>query len=113
VQVEFWDFTIFGRTYTTWPIFNIADVSVSLGFLIILLFHNKIFNTGELSPAGGDEQSTPVDGGYPAQLNNGSSLKNTSIQDPVLPDTLTENSQIEDTKENAVPGPGRTGEIKN
>ncbi len=43
VQVEFWDFTFLGRTYTTWPIFNVADVSVSLGFFIILAFHNRIF----------------------------------------------------------------------
>ncbi len=43
VQVEFWDFTFLGRTYTTWPIFNVADVSVTCGFLIILLFHKKIF----------------------------------------------------------------------
>lgn len=43
VQVEFWDFTIGGRTYTTWPIWNIADAAVSAGFLIILLFHNRIF----------------------------------------------------------------------
>ncbi|HEY3251823.1 MAG TPA: signal peptidase II [Ignavibacteria bacterium] len=43
VQVEFWDFTFLGRTYTTWPIFNIADVAVSMGFFIILVFHNKIF----------------------------------------------------------------------
>jgi signal peptidase II len=45
VQVDFWDFTIFGRTYTTWPIFNVADVSVTIGFLVILLFHKKIFKT--------------------------------------------------------------------
>ena len=43
VQVEFWDFTFLGRTYTTWPIFNMADVSVTVGFLIILVFHRKIF----------------------------------------------------------------------
>lgn len=43
VQVEFWDFTIMGRTYTTWPIWNIADAAVSAGFLIILIFHNRIF----------------------------------------------------------------------
>lgn len=43
MQVEFWDFTIMGRTYTTWPIWNIADAAVSAGFLIILFFHNKIF----------------------------------------------------------------------
>lgn len=43
VQVEFWDFTFLGKTYTTWPIFNIADVSVTIGFLIILFFHKRIF----------------------------------------------------------------------
>ncbi len=47
VQVEFWDFTFLGKTYTTWPIFNIADVSVSAGFLIILFFHKKIFKHDE------------------------------------------------------------------
>jgi signal peptidase II len=47
VQVEFWDFTFMGRTYTTWPIFNIADVSVTLGFLIILVFNRKIFKQHE------------------------------------------------------------------
>lgn len=53
VQIDFWDFTIFGRTYTTWPIFNIADVSVTIGFLIILVFHKRIFKTHEveLKPA--------------------------------------------------------------
>ncbi len=43
VQVEFWDFTFLGKTYTTWPIFNVADVSVTIGFLIILFFHKRIF----------------------------------------------------------------------
>jgi signal peptidase II len=47
VQVEFWDFTLFGRTYTTWPIFNMADMSVTLGFLIILLFNKRIFKPHE------------------------------------------------------------------
>lgn len=113
VQVEFWDFTIFGRTYTTWPIFNIADVSVSAGFIIILLFHNKIFNTLEPKPAGTDEHSPPVDGEYPAELNAGSSSNGSNNRGPVLTDTSIINSQIEDTKENADAGPGGTGEIKN
>jgi len=50
VQVEFWDFTFLGKTYTTWPIFNVADVSVTLGFLIIILFNKKIFKTEEETP---------------------------------------------------------------
>lgn len=41
IQVEFWDFTLFGNTYETWPIFNIADSSVTIGVAIILLFHKE------------------------------------------------------------------------
>ena len=69
MQVEFWDFTILGRTYTTWPIWNIADASVSAGFLIILFFHNRIFKTNEPVPVIGDDTqvSPPVDGEYPIE----------------------------------------------
>jgi len=108
VQVEFWDFIFLGRTYTTWPIFNVADVSVSLGFLIILLFHNRIFK----------HEPAPVETGT-----SGSELLNESSRRPVnlennsngllTQDNLKDNSQIEDTKENAVSGPGGTGENKN
>jgi signal peptidase II len=41
IQVEFWDFTLFGHTYETWPIFNIADSAVTIGVAIILLFHKE------------------------------------------------------------------------
>ncbi|MCF6271332.1 MAG: signal peptidase II [Melioribacteraceae bacterium] len=41
IHVEFWDFTLFGNTYTTWPIFNIADSAVSVGVFIILIFHKE------------------------------------------------------------------------
>lgn len=83
VQVEFWDFTFLGRTYTTWPIFNVADVAVSVGFLIILLFHNRIFvhsGTPEV-PAGESGQVLPVNGEFDNSFESG--LK------------------VEDTKENA------------
>lgn len=50
VQVDFWNFTIFGRTYTSWPIFNVADVSVTIGFLIILFFHKRVFSHHEETP---------------------------------------------------------------
>jgi signal peptidase II len=43
IQVEFWDFTFLGKTYTTWPILNIADVSVTIGFFILLVFHKRVF----------------------------------------------------------------------
>lgn len=42
LNVEFFDFTIFGHTYTRWPIFNIADASVTIGVLLLIFFNHKI-----------------------------------------------------------------------
>lgn len=43
-QVEFWDFTLFGKTYETWPIFNVADASVTIGVILMLIFHGRIYD---------------------------------------------------------------------
>jgi signal peptidase II len=48
IHVEFWDFTLFGKTYTSWPVLNIADLSVTAGFLIMLVFYKRIFKTEEI-----------------------------------------------------------------
>ena len=42
---DFFNFTILGRDYDRWPIFNIADASVSVGVLILIFFyrhHSKV-----------------------------------------------------------------------
>lgn len=49
IQIEFWDFTIFGRTFTTWPILNFADLSVTCGFIIILFSRKRVFAHAEES----------------------------------------------------------------
>ena len=36
---DFFNFSIFGRNYDRWPIFNIADAAVSIGVLILLVFY--------------------------------------------------------------------------
>jgi signal peptidase II len=133
VQVEFWDFTFLGRTYTTWPIWNIADASVSIGFLIILLFHNRIFKHDEVQPEDSGAVSPPIDGEYPAPLaadTNGVKDKSVLdlsadqlkeeeralnnipaeklVQEPVTQEILSGTSQIEDTTKNADAGPGGT-----
>ncbi len=38
---DFFDFEIFNRSYDRWPIFNIADLAVSVGVIILLIFYNK------------------------------------------------------------------------
>jgi signal peptidase II len=43
LHVDFPDFTIFGNRITSWPIFNIADISVTVGFLLIVFGYKRIF----------------------------------------------------------------------
>ena len=38
---DFFNFTLFGRSYDRWPVFNIADASVTIGVLILVLFYKK------------------------------------------------------------------------
>ncbi len=40
-DVDFFDFSIFGRNYDRWPIFNIADAAVTIGVLILIIFYKK------------------------------------------------------------------------
>lgn len=49
LHFDFPNFTIFGKTIYSWPIFNIADISVSVGFLMILIGYKKIFHKEEES----------------------------------------------------------------
>lgn len=38
------DFNLFGKTFYSWPIFNVADISVTIGFIMILFGYSKVFN---------------------------------------------------------------------
>jgi signal peptidase II len=41
LDFDFFHFTLFGRTFDRWPIFNIADSAVTIGVIILLLFYKQ------------------------------------------------------------------------
>lgn len=41
LDFDFFNFTLFGRTYDRWPIFNIADAAVTTGVLVLIVFYRK------------------------------------------------------------------------
>lgn len=51
LHFDFPNFTIFGKNIYSWPIFNIADVFVTAGFLMILIGYKRIFKTEEAEQA--------------------------------------------------------------
>lgn len=51
VDVEFPDFSIFGATYTRWPVFNIADACVSCGMVLMMLNSRDIPLIGDKQQA--------------------------------------------------------------
>jgi signal peptidase II len=57
LHFDFPNFTIFGKTIYSWPIFNIADIAVSVGFLLILIGYKKIFKEDEVPVAVTDSGS--------------------------------------------------------
>jgi len=77
-QVEFWDFTLFGKTYETWPIFNVADASVTVGVILMLIFHNRIYDKKTDEETEGDKANAEPEAITDGEDNNG---KNTEVHD--------------------------------
>ena len=47
-QLNIQDLKIFGKTFYSWPIFNVADIAVTAGFIMILIGYRKIFRKREI-----------------------------------------------------------------
>ncbi len=80
-DVDFFDFTLFGRSYDRWPVFNIADAAVTIGVLVLVLFYKKH-----------QEEDEKVE----AVLDGGAS---TAAQDIAVSDESTKTVQIESSSD--------------
>jgi len=51
LDCDFFDLNLFGYQISRWPVFNIADASVTLGVLLLLIFHRSTNEAGEKAGA--------------------------------------------------------------
>jgi len=88
-QINIPNFQIFGKSFHTWPIFNFADIWVSIGFFLILIGYKWIFKK-EASQTGGSNliestnnlpsmNSTKQEITFLQSENNNASLKNDNL----------------------------------
>jgi signal peptidase II len=81
-NVDFFDFTIFGRTYERWPIFNIADASVTVGVVLLLIFHR--------SPSEEKKEDTET------ETISVNSTNINAVEQTEISETVTSNSSLDD-----------------
>ncbi len=89
---DFFNFAIFGRSYDRWPIFNIADASVTVGVIILILFYRQHQKEDEENL----EQESVKDEKLPQEL-SGVENSNTSKDNEV--NERTENDKTDKGKE--------------
>jgi signal peptidase II len=66
LDADFFDISLFGYHLNRWPVFNIADASVTCGVILLLLTHRSVVRDKEHLPAS-VESDTP--GTLPANAN--------------------------------------------
>lgn len=60
VDVDFFNIELFGFYISRWPVFNVADASVSIGVLILLTFHRRFAKEEEGAVSLAREGSVPT-----------------------------------------------------
>lgn len=60
---DFFNFTILGRSYERWPIFNLADASVTIGVLILLFFYKQTKVTEEVESSQTNKVEASIEDG--------------------------------------------------
>lgn len=93
-NVDFFDFSLFGKTYDRWPIFNIADASVTVGVIMLIIFHKSVPEKKETEQAA-ENISTEHQSVSPAQelSTDESSVAELQNQNEVLNDGKDSNRE--------------------
>lgn len=62
IDADFFNINIFGYHLTRWPVFNIADASVSCGVVLMLISHRRVPKAETTLPAvaAGENSSSPI-----------------------------------------------------
>ena len=89
---DFFNFAIFGRSYDRWPIFNIADASVTIGVIILVLFYRQ----HKIEDEENTEQESGTDEKVPQEL---SGVENNNKPNDNKVNERTENDQADKGKE--------------
>jgi len=96
-DVDFFDFTLFGRSYDRWPVFNIADAAVTIGVLVLVFFYKKHQEEDDKVEAVLDGGTSVITEDLSFSNESSKSIQNENGSDIIKEDTI--NEQIDKRKE--------------
>ena len=82
IDVDFFNIELFGYHLSRWPVFNIADASVTTGVFLLLIFHRRYFGPRESQPVPAMQGSAFSDGSIAPGDESGSG----AVSSPSNPD---------------------------
>jgi len=89
-DVDFFDFTLFGRSYDRWPVFNIADAAVTIGVLVLVLFYKKHQEEDEKVEAVLDSGTSTITQDIAVSDESTKTIQNDNSSDIIKEDTINE-----------------------
>jgi len=89
-DVDFFDFTLFGRSYDRWPVFNIADAAVTMGVLVLLVFYKKHQEEDEKVEAVLDGGTSTITQNIAVSDESTKTIQNENSSDIINEDTINE-----------------------
>ena len=89
-DVDFFDFTLFGRSYDRWPVFNIADAAVTIGVLVLVFFYKKHQNEDEKVEAVLDGGTSVITQDFSGSDESIKSIHNENSSNIIKEDTFNE-----------------------